>query len=177
MSKKTKLALFLSVVISAAVAVLGILMIHDDGLNWLSWKDNTYPHKDTFTIKDEGEYGWFGSIKIGYDIPVRAGQYVCVAVGGDNQNYYWTAFIYLHHTETGAIGMVTTGPYNTIPTGGQRCYEVKPLWRVGEGLLTEFVLHKVHLFGEGRGGVTARPVVVVSDESLERRLLPARVEP
>lgn len=155
-------AIALIVVLAAVLTLLSIVAIRDDGLDWISWKEeNTYPHRDTFEIREEGEYGYFGGVKIAYNLPVKQGDWICVRIDTDNPAYEWEVLVYWERTMIGFIW---------VKSGEWRCHQI-------EWLPEPATLHKIHWIGIGHGGVTAKPTVVISDESLERRLMPGRVEP
>jgi hypothetical protein len=151
-------------VVLGAVYLAGVLLFDPcpDGTDWLSWKDNTYPGCQSFEIREEGEYPWFGSIKAEYDLEVRAGQWICARVEANNDNYSWEVMIYWGET------MAYFGLPNGLSTSETRCIKVNPRYYYGE-TITESVVHKAHWVGYGRGGVTARPILSVENEDLTSR--------
>ncbi len=161
--------------------VIGFLLATNDNdcAEWLSWKqDNTYPNCHSFEITEEGENGWFGSIKALYDLEVYPGQYVCVRVDADNDNYGWMVMLYYGaRAEPGTdraenknhkpSTMFQFGSsFWLIRNGEMRCSKVPPIYHYRKELPGPFVVFKVHWAGFGKGGVTATPHVIISDTDL-----------
>jgi len=132
------------------------------GLDWLSWKDNTYPGCQSFEIKEEGEYPWFGTIKAEYDLTAKTGQWICVRVDADNDAYEWEVMVYWDKT------MAHFGLPIRMRSGETYCVKVNPFYCYKERI-EEAVVYKAHWCGFGKGGVTAWPVLTIEKENLTTR--------
>lgn len=126
-----------------------------EGLDWLTWAHNTDPDGDSFVVYYRGEFPHFGGIKLALDLDIESGQYLCVKLEQENLDeaagrYNWWVQIWWDSTTGTAMDFQT----------GAICIQIYTLHHRPTNVF------KMHIYGEGHGGVRVTPIITVEDERI-----------